>query len=1804
MFPAIVSSVAQMLPEIPGYDIVEQLYLGARTAVYRAVQQQKQRSVVIKVSRQEYPSFEDLVQFRNQYIVIKDLNIPGIVRPLSLETFGNGYALIMEDVGGIPLGQYARQPLALAEVLEIAIQIADILHDLSERQVVHKDIKPANILIHPESKQVKLIDFSIASLLPRETQELKSPNVLEGTLAYLAPEQTGRMNCGIDYRADFYSLGVSLYELLTGTLPFVSDDPLELMHCHIAKTPVLATQVNPKIPTKVAEIVGKLMAKNVEGRYQSALGLKYDLEQCLSQWERTEKVSDFELGARDLSDRFLIPEKLYGREVEVQTLLAAFERVAKGSSELMLVAGFSGIGKTVAVNEVHKPIVRQRGYFIKGKFDQFNRNVPLSAFVQALRNLMHQLLSESDVRLEQWRAKILAGLGENGQVLIDVIPELEKIIGAQPSLLELSGGAAQHRFNLLFQKFVEVFTLSEHPLVLFLDDLQWADSTSLQLLKLLMADNSYLLILGAYRDNEVSLVHPFMLTVEEIKKSGGVVHTTILKPLALSDTNRLVADTLNCEQSLAQPLTELINRKTQGNPFFTTQFLKRLYEEGAISFNRVLRYWECDIEKVNALSLTDDVVEFVSLRLRKLSAETQQALTLAACIGNQFDLETLAIISKQSRTDTATALWEALQEGLILPMSRVYKLFQEIESPLLNTQANPQTSTNPTYRFLHDRTQQAAYFLIPESERSHVHYEIGKLLLEKSSPTSREQRIFELVNQLNHGIEQMSDRAEKNSTIELNLLACRKARAATAYRAAYEYAQIGFQLLDVDTWQNQYTLTLALHELAADAASLCGEFEQMDRWIAAALEATQTPLDQINLYQTRILALASQKNPAAAVAIGKQFLVELGFRLPDSPTKEDIQLAVQEVVERLEERPVETLFFLPEMTDRQQLAVQQIAATIVPMCYVTHPTLYPLMVSLQVKRSIQFGNSPSAAVSYACYGCLLISVLQSIELAQQFGKLAHRLALEPSSRRYRAAALVPIGFFLHHRGAHLEETLPILQAGYQVGVETGALFDAGCCALFFCGNAFWCAQPLVELESQIKAYLQQLSDFKLDVWLESCSVYWKGTLRLCDPHAYQSLLEREKSDSQAPHPTAYRTYYLLQFTTSFLLGEISQAARQAAQVKADLQPGTSTVSEVVFYFYDSLVSLATMADSSGADSSNKASDQWQQVEANQTQLVLWAHHAPMNHLHKWQLVEAERCRVRGQTSEAIDLYDCAIAGASANGYLQEEAIANELAAKFYLGWGKPKIAAIYMQEAYYGYAHWGAKAKIQELEHRYPVLLAPILQQQPLALSVTDTLFPTKPSAVFSAFGAQTSTIEITSTGVAFDLATVLKASQTLSSEIQLDKLLARSLQTILENAGADKGALLMPRENQWFVEVVATVNQPAQIEATSLLDTQDVPKSLVNTVRRSLRPTVAVDASVHPMLCTDTYVLRQQPKSILCIPILHQGKLVAILYLENQITAGAFTSDRIELLNFLCAQTAISLENARLYRQAQTYAQQLEKSQLQIVQSEKMASLGNLVAGVAHEINNPLGFLSGSIDNVREYMTDVFGYIELFHQHYPQLALPIREYAKNVDLDFLQTDLPKILDSMLGATDRIESISTSLRTFSRMDTEHKVSANLEEGIESTLLILKYRLKSNEHRPAIQIIRSYEEIPPIDCFAGQLNQVFMNILANAIDIFDEAAQQSSFTELEAHPQKITIKTRLIENNEVEIRISDNGKGMTAETKDKIFDHLFTTKEVGKGTGLGLAIAQQIVTEAHSGQLEVHSELGSGTEFCICLPMTD
>ncbi|BAY92896.1 MULTISPECIES: trifunctional serine/threonine-protein kinase/ATP-binding protein/sensor histidine kinase [unclassified Tolypothrix] len=1801
------------LVSIPGYRISEELYNGSRTIVYRAVRESDSLPVVIKLLKNPYPSFSELLLFRNQYTIGKNLDSPLIIQTYSLEPFQNGYMLVMEDFGGISLKDYfsknQRVP-SLEEFLEIAIALCDTLDLLYHERIIHKDIKPSNILINPDTKQVKLIDFSIASLLPRETQTLVNPNVLEGTIAYISPEQTGRMNRGIDYRTDFYSLGVTFYELLIGELPFVSHDAMELVHSHIAKTAPLVHEINSQIPPALSVIVNKLMAKNAEDRYQSARGLKFDLEKCLNQLRETGEIPSFEIAQRDLCDRFIIPDKLYGREAEVQTLLEAFERVSQGATEMMLVAGFSGIGKTAVVNEVHKPILRQRGYFIKGKYDQFNRNIPFSAFVQAFRDLMGQLLTESDIQIQQWKHKILDALGENGQVIVEVIPELENIIGTQPPSQELSGTAAENRFNLLFQKFTQVFTTKEHPLVMFLDDLQWADSASLKLMQLLMADTGHLFIIGAYRDNEVHPGHPLLLTLSEIQKTSAIFNKITLAPLSKKQVNYLVADTLKCSEYIAGNLSGLIFQKTQGNPFFATQFIKALYQENIIYFDFELGCWQCDIYQVTMQAVTDDVVAFMSLQLRKLPSSTQEILQLAACIGNSFDLATLAIVSEQSEIEAAACLWKALQEGLIVPIGDVYKFYVGQET-LLPPSANQQ---NVAYKFLHDRIQQAAYSLIPDEQKQKTHYQIGQLLRQQIHPDARVERIFEIVNQLNYGTSLISEQTQRIELAQLNLIACRKAKNSTAYKAAREYATVGLSFLGEQTWQQQYEMSLTFHELAAEVAMLCGDFEVMEELIDAVIHQTHSLLEQVSVYCLRIQAKISQHQLIEALAIGIELLQKLGITINESSTPEDIQQSIQEINNLIGDRKIKDFIHLPRMIDDNIIAIFQITSSIISAAYICGSPLFPLLTALSVKLSLTYGNISDSPKYYAGYGIVICNLLQDIDLATEFGQLALDMVLKFDAKVTKPEVLMLQGGFILHRKSHIRETLPLLSESYTTALEVGNLQFLGNAGHCFCLNAFWCGQPLTTVEQDTQNYYKGLMQSNQLTTANYCRIYWQSVLNLLGFANYPTILSGSALQETEFQPLLRSAndlfglyyFYLYKLMLCFLFGEFEQANNYTLECRNYLMAAGGTVGTPVFYFYDSLIAIAELSQLS-----DEVSTVLERVEKNQTQLQLWAHYAPMNHQHKFDLVEAEKCRVLGQKAEAGELYDQAISGAKANEYIQEEALANEIAAKFYLSWDKQRIAQEYMIEAYYAYARWGTKAKVADLEQRHPQLLAPILQQTRGAFSANETLF------LLGTVTSTSSSSSSSSVSDTLDLTAILKASQTISGEIELDKLLSSLLSIVIENAGADKCVLMLLQDNHLLIQGSITQgSEPIVLQSLAIADSPDIPHKLIYKVKHSQQTVVLLDATADMNFANDPYIIRQQPQSVLCSPILNQGKLLGILYLENNLVTGAFKSDgsanakgeRIELLNLICAQAAISLENAQLYQRSQEYAQELEQAlhnlqqaQLQIVQSEKMSALGNLVAGVAHEMNNPLGFLAATLKQAKPTFADIIEHLKIYQQTLSDKTEEILDHESEIDLEYSLEDLPKMLDSMTMACDRLKNISTSLRTFSRADRDYKVPFNLHEGINSTILILKHRLKANEQCPAIEVITNYSDLPQIECFPGQLNQVFMNILANAIDALEESNHGRNLEEIKAHPNSITITTSIVDKY-VKISILDNGKGMSEEIKHKIFDHLFTTKAVGKGTGLGLVIAKQIVEEKHGGQLSCQSIIGEGTEFIIEIPV--
>lgn len=1887
--------------EFIGYSAIEPIYLGSRTLVYRAIRNRDRASVILKRLREQSPTSEEQARFRNQYAITKGLDLPGIVQIIELEACDNGEILVMEDFGGMSLSEYLHQHrIAIAEFLSIAVQLSATLDAIHQAKIIHRDIKPANILIRPELMQVRLIDFSIASQLSQQTEELQPPNQLEGTLAYLSPEQTGRMHRSVDYRSDFYSLGITFYELLTGRVPFTGEDALEIVHGHLAKEPTPICSLNPEVPDAIAQIITKLMAKNAEDRYQSAKGLQADFAHCLEQWKTTGAIAAFEIGRLDRLSQFNIPQKLYGRESQVKVLLDAFERAKQGSGELVVVSGYSGIGKTALIQELFKPITESNAHFVSGRFDQFKRDIPYACLAEAYRGLIRQILAGTAEKIEYWRDRFQSALGSIAQCVIEIIPELELLIGKQPSIPQLSRIEAQNRFNQAMFAFMAATASPEYPEVEFMDDLQWADVMSITSLKEFMQspENQYRLIVIAYRENEVDSAHPLAQTLSQMQSEGIAFEQITLAPLSIHDVMQFVADTLHCHFSRVQPLARLLYDKTQGNPFFLTQLLKSLYSEALLKFDLETNTWQWDLKSIQQRNITENVVELMIANLKKLPIHAQTVLKLAACIGNQFDLKTLSIVSQHSTTRTLQSLWDAIQQGFILPLDKSYQIALN-EAAELHTQQ---------FKFLHDRVRQAAYTLIDEDQKQATHLAIGKLLYASTSETEREANIFIIVGHLNAAINLITDPEE---LARLNYLAGRKAKSSIAYDFAQKYYSLALSLLTDEIWQTDDEFALKLHEEAIEIAYLCGNFEQMQQQAKRTIAQTKTVQERIKIHELQISAQIAQGNPQSAIETALEILAQLGIDLPANPSPTDVKQLQAEIVAMLPANLLE-LSELPVMTNENSLAALRILSSIYSASFITNQFLFALVVMTLVKRSLMDGNAVQSAVGYAGYGCLLTNMFHVPELGYQAGNLGLLLSQQFGDRSIEAMVIHLVTTLILHQNQAVRNYAAIRQRGITAAIESGNLEILGWHYANHAPDLFYTSETLTSVERNLSAYVDQLQQCRQQLQMRFGQALHQVVLNLLQPVEDPCWLVGQAFDETTIITTAtpenqslVSFVYTYKLLVGCLFGDVVRARDWAAKARPLLEGLTGNTIWSWFYFYDSLAQWMAFDSLSEIEQAQAL----EQVAENDAILQRLATRAPMNYQAKLDLVKAEQCRVQQQYDQAIELYDRAITGALENGYIQEAALANELAAKFYFKLNKSKIAQVYLTEAYQHYERWGAIAKLKQLEEQYSRRLL-----SPASLHQTRSSTSTRTEQL--------------------DLATIIKATEAISSELVLDQLLDRLLHIILENAGAQKGCIVLDRVGELFIEVADT-NQDASeviVEAIPLAHSQDFPLSILNYVARTQQAIVSIDAAIESICTNDPYVIEHRPKSLLCTPILYQGKFIGLVYLENNLVKGAFTHDHLETVKILMGQAAIAIENARLFTCIQEKATELEQSearlsklfehsadaififdpeqlkfiecnqaavkllefetkeqliglgpgdispefqpdgrlsidivtetiaiifktgshrfewlcytakgepiwleivltlmsfedqpvfhgvwrdlterkqaeaalkdsQAQLIQAEKMSALGNLVAGVAHEINNPIGFLNGSISNAKDFVQDLLAHLELYEQQFPN-AETLRNHADEIDLEFVKADLPKLLNSMKTAVDRIKSISTSLRTFSRADTETAIVTDLHAGIDSTILILKYRLKANEYRPAIEVVTNYGAIPDIECFPGQLNQVFMNILANAIDMFDELAQHESFTDLEANPQTITIQTELSDQHSIEIRIRDNGKGMSDEVKARVFDHLFTTKAVGKGTGLGLSIARQIVVEKHRGAIRVNSTVGEGSEFVITLPI--
>ncbi|MEM8674445.1 MAG: AAA family ATPase [Cyanobacteria bacterium P01_G01_bin.67] len=1495
------------------YQISVQIHQSNNSVVYRGKRKQDDLPVIIKVLRQDYPTPTQITRYKQEYQITHNLAIPGVVKAYSLEKYQNTLVIIFEDFGGESLKILTeRKQLTLREFLPIAISITVALGNIHTANIIHKDINPSNIVYNLETQELKIIDFGISTRLIQENLTLKNPDILEGTLAYIAPEQTGRMNRLIDYRSDFYSLGVTFYELLTGRLPFETEDSLELIYCHLAKQAIPPHELAP-LPQVISDIVMKLMAKAAEDGYQSAWGIQADLESCLQQLETTGVIEDFPVATQDIVNQFQIPQKLYGREKEIETLLALFRRISapadpsslslqssnedKSETELLLISGYSGIGKSALVKEIYQPITAKKGYFISGKFDQYQRDIPYYAVIQAFKKLIEQLLTESEARLKTWQDKLQGALGVNGQVIVDIIPEVALIIGKQSAIPKLQPTEAQNRFNLVFQNFIQVFDQSEHPLVIFLDDLQWADLASLKLMKLLInaPDINSLLLIGAYRDNEVNAAHPLMLTVEEIKESGTDINQISLNPLTLADLNQFVADTLCSSESVIKPLAKLLHTKTNGNPFFMREFLKSLYYEKLLKFDLQSLNWQWNLAQIKAQQITNNVVELMVQKIQNLPNSTQEILKLSSCIGNQFDIETLAMLAETSPTEAALFLHDAIAQGLVLPLSDFYK---SVELDTIDQKSSSITK-QVEYKFVHDRIQQAAYSLIPQVDKSAQHLQIGRLLLQHIPESEQEENIFNIVNQFNKAIELITEQSERNELAKLNLIAGKKAKASAAYQSAFNYLQISIKLLAKNSWHTNYRFTLNIYNSAAEYSYLSGEFLVMENLFSEVLKQAKTVLDKISIYETKIQAHIAQSQPKGAINSALEILKLLGINFPRSPKKIHFLLALIRTKLALSGRQIESLGDLPRLSDRRIIIIMRILNLIFPFAYLDYPKLFVLIALKIVNLSLKYGNSSESILGYCMYAVLLCGFLGDINSSFKFAELALNLLDRiKATKEIRIKVIYTLIIFIKHRKVSARETYPDFLESYQNALEIGDFEYAAYSIASYCFYCYDVGEELGELEKKIHLYSNLLTKLNQKVVLEQLYIYRRAILNLINTSDKNEHLTVEMHDkgNLTVDKIVLHFFYLNELIVCYIFSDYFQALKNAYFLEDCLQSPISTPDNAVYLLYSSLARLATY------DPNNKISSSQliRKVTVNQKKLKKWAHYAPMNYQHKYYLVEAEKCRVLGKISQAEDLYIRAIDLACKNKYLNDEALAYELTAKFYLVRGHNLVAATYIKQARYCYLKWGAKAKVEHLDENYPELLATVVSES------------TEKNPIITSSSTNQE---------ALDLNTLIKTSQALAQITDFSQLLETLIKFVLENAGAEKGYLVLVQAGNFIIQGSGAAAEIVTLQALPVDSCQDISQTIINYVYRTQENLVLDNASSEGLFINDEYIINNEIKSVLCLPILNQGKLIGILYLENNLAEKAFTAERLEILKLISTQVAVSIENALLRQQKQEKA-------------------------------------------------------------------------------------------------------------------------------------------------------------------------------------------------------------------------------------------------------------------------------------------
>jgi len=1776
---------------------------------------------------------ESVKRLEHEYALRTLLDPDWAARPVALASRDGRLTLVLEDPGGEPLDRVLGRPMDVTQFMRIAVPLAGALRKMHDRGLIHKDVKPANVLVDLARGGVWLTGFGIASRLPREHRVPEPPEVIAGTLAYMAPEQTGRMNRSVDSRSDLYALGVTFYEMLTGTLPFTAADPMEWVHCHIARQPVPPDERAAGIPGALSAIAMKLLAKNAEDRYQTAAGVEADLRRCLVAWGSFGRIDPFPLGTQDASGCLLISERLYGREREIETLLAAFDRVvAHGATELVLVSGYSGIGKSSVVHELHKVLVPPRGLFASGKFDQYKRDIPYATLAQAFQSLVRPLLGQSEEELGRWRDALREALGTNGQLMVNLVPELELVLGPQPPVADLAPQDAKNRFQMLFRRFVAVFARREHPLVLFLDDLQWLDAATLDLLEHLVTHSEVrnLLLVGAYRDNEVGPSHPLMRTLEAIRNAGARVHEIVLAPLGLDDAGRLVADALHCEPERALPLAQLVHEKTGGNPFFAIQFFTALADEGSVAFNPVARAWQWDIDRIRAKSYTDNVVEFMAAKLKRLSAPTQEALQQFACLGNIAENATLTLVHGETPEAMHAALWEAVRAGLIF----------RLES---------------AYTFLHDRIQQGAYSLIPEARRAEAHLRIGRVLLARMKTDELTEHLFEVANQFNRGAALLVDRDEQAQVATLAMRAGRRAKGSAAYASAVAHFKAGMALLDERDWGSHYELTFTLWLERAECEYLSGNFEKAEELIGELLPRAASKVDQAAVYQVKLLLHTVKSENPQAVASGLACLRLFGIDVQAHPTQEQVQAEYETVWQTLAGRSTESLIDLPMITDPELQAAMQVLSVLTPASYDTDIRLYCLLVCRMVNVSMQHGMSGASAHGFAHLGSILGPVFHRYSEAWRFAKLARDLVEKHGFIAYQAKAYNSMGLAAQWTQS-ITAAIDFLRAMFRAATETGDLTYA-CYAMYLSVtdlvvrndplDAVW-RESEMALDFVRKAGFRDVADIirSQQRFIATMQGRTATFSTFSDAHFDEATFEAQLTADRLAQLVCY--YWIVKLKTRFLSGDRAEALAAADKAKPLLGAAAAQI-QLLDYFYYTALTVAALYEKASADEQSGWRDL---LTAHREQLREWAETYPPTFADKHALVSAEIARLEGRAFDAMQLYEQAIQSARENGFIQNEALAHEVAARFYAERGFETFARAYRRNAWDGYRRWGAEGKVRQLEQMHPEL-----REAPT------------PAPTTARFGASVAHL---------DISAVVKASQAISGEIILGRLIETLMTIVLEDAGAERGLLICPRGDTLQIEAEARIDHKT-VEVTLRQDRvgpSELPESILHTVIRTRQSVILDDASTQNPFSADEYICQKRSRSILCLPLVKQAKLVGTLYLENNLAPHVFTPARLAVLNLLASQAAISLENTRLY----TDLQEREARIRRLVDSNIIGIVLSDFEGRIFEANDaflemvgydredlasgrirwtemtPAEWLGVSQRAVAQVRTT--GICEPFEKEYfrkdgsrvPVLvgaaALEGRDEGVSYVLDLTerkraqealqkaQAELAHItrvttvgaltaaivheINQPIAATvvnagagmrwlaaqppdlqearqalgrivrdgNRAAEVMGRIRALVKKMPPRRERLDINEVVLEVISLTQGELQRNRVELQTHLARN---LPAVPGDRVQLQQIILNLILNAVEAMSEVPDR---------PHTLAAASGATDSHAVLVEVRDSGPGLDAVNIDRLFDSFYTTKP--NGMGMGLAISRSIV-EAHGGRLWATPNEPHGAVFCFTLP---